>query len=211
MAASSIAWRPRSQWRMHRDLYVARSDVGAVAHAHPPHCTALATCHLGIPPLHYMIAVSGGASIRCAPYHRYGSSELSLAALEAMQDRNCCLLGNHGLLVAGPNLARAMWIAEETETLAQQYVRPCKWANRSCRARTKSPPWWSASEKLMGRLPLLGPTRPGAREPDRAHGGTGRTRAQAAELGAADCLGVDRLEGLRGFPAIPPRDARFLL
>ncbi|MEI7447694.1 MAG: class II aldolase/adducin family protein, partial [Burkholderiales bacterium] len=34
--------RPSSEWRFHHDLYAARDDIGAVVHAHAPHCTALA-------------------------------------------------------------------------------------------------------------------------------------------------------------------------
>ena len=113
---------PSSEWRMHRDIYLSRADANAVVHAHPPHCTALAIRHMEIPPLHYMIAVSGGASIRCAAYHTYGTEALSLAALVALEGRNCCLLANHGMVALGPNLARAMWIAEETEALARQYL-----------------------------------------------------------------------------------------
>ena len=33
---------PSSEWRLHRDLYRARNDVGAVVHAHPPFATTLA-------------------------------------------------------------------------------------------------------------------------------------------------------------------------
>jgi L-fuculose-phosphate aldolase len=116
------ALAPSSEWQMHRDIYRQRPDARAVVHAHPPHCTALAIRHMEIPPLHYMIAVSGGASIRCAPYHTYGTAALSQAALVALEGRNCCLLANHGMLAVGPSLARAMWVAEETEALARQYL-----------------------------------------------------------------------------------------
>jgi L-fuculose-phosphate aldolase len=114
--------KPSSEWRMHRDLYAQRPEFNAVVHAHPPHCTALAIRGMEIPPLHYMIAVSGGASVRCADYHTYGSEELSRAALAAMSARTCCLLANHGMLAAGHGLDRALWVAEELEVLAQQYI-----------------------------------------------------------------------------------------
>jgi L-fuculose-phosphate aldolase len=113
---------PSSEWRIHRDLYAARPEVQAVVHAHPAHCTALAIHGREIPAVHYMVAVSGGPNIRCAPYHTYGTPELSAAALEAMQDRHCCLLAHHGIVATGPSLARAMWVATEMESLARQYL-----------------------------------------------------------------------------------------
>jgi L-fuculose-phosphate aldolase len=113
---------PSSEWRMHRAVYSARPEAGAVAHGHPTYATVLAIRGTEIPPLHYMIAAAGGATIRCAPYHTYGSQALSEAAVAALEGRKACLLANHGLLVFERDLARAMWLAREVETLAQQYV-----------------------------------------------------------------------------------------
>lgn len=113
---------PSSEWRFHRDIYVAKPEVGAVVHAHPTHCTALAIRGMEIPAVHYMIACAGGPSIRCAGYHTYGTAELSQAAIEALKDRTCCLLANHGMIATGANMAKAMWLAIEMETLARQYI-----------------------------------------------------------------------------------------
>ncbi|HNP34681.1 MAG TPA: class II aldolase/adducin family protein [Woeseiaceae bacterium] len=113
--------QPSSEWRFHRDILRAKPDVNAVVHAHPTWCTALAICGMDIPAIHYMIAVSGGNSIRCAGYETYGTEELSAAALKALEGRTACLLANHGMIATGPSLARAMWLAVEVETLARQY------------------------------------------------------------------------------------------
>jgi L-fuculose-phosphate aldolase len=113
---------PSSEWLMHRAVYQARPEAGAVVHGHPTWATVLAIRGQEIPPLHYMIAAAGGAPIRCAPYHTYGSQALSDAAIEALAGRKACLLANHGLLVFERDLERAMWLAVEVETLAQQTV-----------------------------------------------------------------------------------------
>jgi L-fuculose-phosphate aldolase len=39
-----------------------------------------------------------------------------------MEGRLACLMANHGMLAAGPNLEQAMWRAVEVETLARQYA-----------------------------------------------------------------------------------------
>ena len=113
--------KPSTEWRFHLDILRARPDAGAVVHTHATHCTALAMLRRPIPAVHYMIAAFGGTDIRCAPYATFGTAELAGHALRAMQGRNACLLANHGMIVAGPDLARAMWLAVELETLARQY------------------------------------------------------------------------------------------
>jgi len=113
---------PSSEWGMHQAVYQARPEAGAVVHGHPTYATVLAIQRREIPPLHYMIAAAGGPSIRCAPYATYGTPELSAHALAALQDRKACLLANHGLLAFEATLDKAMWLAREVETLAQQLV-----------------------------------------------------------------------------------------
>jgi L-fuculose-phosphate aldolase len=113
--------RPSSEWRFHRDIFKSRHDVGAIVHTHSPRATALACTGRGIPAFHYMVAVAGGRDIRCAPYHAFGTQELSAAALAALKDRKACLLANHGVIATGADLAAAISLAGEVENLALQY------------------------------------------------------------------------------------------
>lgn len=113
--------RPSSEWRFHRDILKSRHEVGAIVHTHSPRATALACTGRGIPAFHYMVAVAGGRDIRCAQYHTFGSQELSDAALGALKDRKACLLGNHGVIATGADLASAVSLAAEVENLALQY------------------------------------------------------------------------------------------
>ena len=113
---------PSSEWRLHRDVLESRPEFSAVVHAHPVFCTAFAMCRMEIPAAHYMIAAAGGPTVRCADYATFGTPELSAAALRAMEGRACALMANHGLVAAGPDLAKAMWLALEIETLARQYA-----------------------------------------------------------------------------------------
>lgn len=118
--------KPSSEWRFHRDLYATRPEVGAVLHAHSPFAVSLACLRRAIPPFHYMIARFGGDTIRCAEYAIFGSQELSTAAMRALHERKGCLLANHGLLVAGRDLAEAFALAVELEELCEQYWRACQ-------------------------------------------------------------------------------------
>jgi L-fuculose-phosphate aldolase len=113
--------RPSSEWRFHRDILKARPEVNAIVHAHPPYSTMLAIMGMEIPPVHYMVAVAGGDTIRCAPYATFGTQELSEHAVRALEGRLACLLEHHGMIAVGPSLPKAMWLAVEVETLARQY------------------------------------------------------------------------------------------
>lgn len=113
---------PSSEWRFHRDILKARSDINAVVHAHPVYSTGLSMLGKDLPGVHYMIAAAGGPSVRCAPYATFGTQALSDHALTALDDRLACLLANHGLIACGPTLPKALWLAVELEVLAHQYA-----------------------------------------------------------------------------------------
>jgi L-fuculose-phosphate aldolase len=110
---------------MHRDVYAARAEVAAVVHSHASFASTLACTgrvqREGIPAFHYMIAVFGGADLRCARYATFGTQALSDNALQALQGRLGCLLANHGLLALGDSLERALGLAVELETLSRMY------------------------------------------------------------------------------------------
>jgi L-fuculose-phosphate aldolase len=115
------AGKPSSEWRFHRDIFVARPEVGGIVHTHSRFATAMACLHREIPAFHYMIAMAGGDSIRCAPYALFGTQELSDDALRALNGRRACLLGNHGMIALGVDLTEALALAVEVEALCEQY------------------------------------------------------------------------------------------
>lgn len=114
---------PSSEWRLHRDVYAARPDLGAVVHAHARFSTTIACLREDLPPVHYMLAVTGSDRVRCSRYAPFGSEALSQAAVEALGDGRACLLANHGLVAAGRDLADAMRVAVEVETVAEYWWR----------------------------------------------------------------------------------------
>jgi L-fuculose-phosphate aldolase len=115
--------QPSTEWRFHRDIYVARHDVGAIVHTHSTFATTLACLGRGIPAFHYMVAAAGGKDIRCAGYATFGTQALSDHALVALEARKACLLANHGMIAVGGSLADALALAVEVEALAEQYWR----------------------------------------------------------------------------------------
>jgi len=115
--------RPSSEWRFHRDILASRQDIDCVLHCHSVYATTLAVHHKPIPSFHYMTGVAGGTTIRCARYATFGTQALSDAAIEALQDRLACLLGQHGQISLGKTPAAALALAIEVETLSRLYVQ----------------------------------------------------------------------------------------
>jgi len=112
---------PSTEWRMHLDIFKHRAEANAVVHTHSIYATALACLRKDIPPFHYMIGIAGGSTLRCADYQEFGTQELSDTMLKALEDRSACLLANHGQIVFGDSLAKALWRAGEVETICHQY------------------------------------------------------------------------------------------
>jgi L-fuculose-phosphate aldolase len=116
------ARKPSSEWPFHTAIYRARPDAQAIVHTHSPMATALSCARKGIPAFHYMIALCGGADVRCADYATFGTQALADNAVKALEDRKAVLLANHGVIALGATLDGAYTIAAEVENLATQYL-----------------------------------------------------------------------------------------
>jgi L-fuculose-phosphate aldolase len=115
--------KPSSEWRFHCDILKTRPGINAVLHTHSIFATTLACLRREVPAIHYMIAMAGGDSIRCAPYSLFGEAQLSEAALEALHNRKACLLANHGMIALGTDLDDALAVAIEVEAVCEIYWR----------------------------------------------------------------------------------------
>ena len=119
-------YKPSSEWQFHQAILEKYPDINAVIHTHSVFASTLSSLGQDIPAFHYMVAVAGGDSVRCAPYAMFGTKELSDNILEAIQDRKACLLSNHGLVAIGKDLNEAFNIAEEVEHLSRLFVEAKK-------------------------------------------------------------------------------------
>ena len=113
---------PSSEWRFHQDIYLKKKEAKAIVHAHSLHATAVSAHGEPIPAFHYMIALAGGDDIKCAEYATFGTSELSINILKALENRKACLMSNHGQITFGVNLKQAFELAEEVENICHQYI-----------------------------------------------------------------------------------------
>jgi L-fuculose-phosphate aldolase len=116
-------WQPSSEWPFHRAVYARRPDLQAIVHMHAVHATAVACLRRELPAFHYMVAVAGGDSVPCTPYHLFGTEALSGAVAAAFADRHACLMANHGLVAGGTSLRHALKVALEIESLCETYLK----------------------------------------------------------------------------------------
>jgi L-fuculose-phosphate aldolase len=115
--------KPSSEWRFHSDILAARAEIGAVIHTHSTFAATIACMRRDVPAVHYMLALAGSDRIPCTPYSVFGEQELSDHALAALQDRKACLLGNHGMIALGTDLADALAVTVEVEFVCEIYWR----------------------------------------------------------------------------------------
>ena len=113
---------PSSEWRFHYDILKSRPDTNVILHSHAANCATVACCGLDLPPIHYMVAVSGGSVVKCSGYAPFGTKELSVEALKALGSNNACLLGNHGVITLGQTMDQAFSVLAELEHVARIFI-----------------------------------------------------------------------------------------
>ena len=113
---------PSSEWRFHQDIYKNKWEAKAIVHAHSPHASAVSTHGKSIPAFHYMVALAGGDDIKCAEYATFGTPDLSINIIKALEKRKGCLMSNHGQLTIGGTLKQAFELAQEIENICHQYI-----------------------------------------------------------------------------------------
>ena len=115
--------RPSTEWEMHLLCLRGRDDITAVVHTHSPFATTVACMGLSLPPVHFLLGCAG-STVPCIPYYTFGSPELARAAAAALPvGQNGILLGSHGLLAVGADIAAAFTVAENLEMVSEFYWR----------------------------------------------------------------------------------------
>src|SRR3954469_13941982 len=112
---------PTSELELHLGIY-RRYGAGAVVHTHSPQATAVSLVLDELPCVHYQQLALGG-SVRVAPFAVFGSAELAVGTLAALDGKAAALLANHGAIAHGPTLEAAMDNALLLEWACGLYVR----------------------------------------------------------------------------------------
>lgn len=113
--------RPSSEWQMHVCVYERFKKYNAIVHTHSTFATSFAVTHEDIPLILIEMRPYLGGDLHVAPYRPAGSKELGEVILPYLEDRNSCLLANHGTISCGETLEDAFMAAEYVEDAAKIY------------------------------------------------------------------------------------------
>jgi L-fuculose-phosphate aldolase len=114
--------KPTSEKRLHRDIFAARSDIGAVIHTHAKLSGVFAAARKTICCISGDMREMIGSEMRCAGHALPSTKKLSRVALAALGDRNGCLLMNHGVLCCGADLEAAYLACKAAEQTAAEQL-----------------------------------------------------------------------------------------
>jgi L-ribulose-5-phosphate 4-epimerase len=114
---------PSVEAGMHAAVYQARPDVNAIVHTHQPYVSALTLIKAPIPALFDEQARFLGRSVDIIPYAPSGTGFLKrTVARHVRNHNNAFMLQNHGALVLGHDMQRAVHNMEILEKCALAYL-----------------------------------------------------------------------------------------
>jgi len=110
------ALKPSVESAMHAGIYRARKDVYAIVHTHQAYASALGVIRASIPALFDEQARFLGRRVRVIPYAPSGTGMLARTVARYVRNGdNAWIMGNHGALCFGHDLARAVHNVEILE------------------------------------------------------------------------------------------------
>ena len=98
--------KPSTEQPLHRAIYAARDDVGAIVHTHSVYASAMAAARKPIPAAVEDLVQIVGGDVRVAAYALPGSSHWAACSGGAGWPQ-WCPAGNHGVVGVGTELGRA--------------------------------------------------------------------------------------------------------
>lgn len=115
--------KPSVESAMHAAIYQARADVKAIIHTHQVYPSTLAIINAPIPALFDEQVRFLGRSVEIIPYAPSGTGMLKRQVAKYVRDQsNAYLMANHGALVFGTDMERAIHNVEVLEKCALAYL-----------------------------------------------------------------------------------------
>ncbi len=115
--------KPSVESAMHGAVYQARADVNAIVHTHQAYVSALTLIKTPIPALFDEQARFLGRSVDIIPYAPSGTGMLkNTVAKHVKNHNNAFMMQNHGALVFGHDMERAVHNVEILEKCALAYL-----------------------------------------------------------------------------------------
>ena len=111
--------QPSSELRMHVAVFAERSDVAAVVHAHPPHCTAFSIAGVTLARCIVPEIVVTVGTVPTVPYATPGTQELPDSIREPIRSADALILERHGSITVGRDLWDAFRVLDMIEHAAR--------------------------------------------------------------------------------------------
>jgi ribulose-5-phosphate 4-epimerase/fuculose-1-phosphate aldolase len=106
---------------MHVEIYKALPHIKAIVHTHSPYATSFAVAHKEIPVVLIEMIPFLKGSIEVSKYAKQGSPEVGKYAVPILQQKNSCLLANHGVVAVGETIEQAYINSVYVEDTAKIY------------------------------------------------------------------------------------------
>jgi L-fuculose-phosphate aldolase len=113
---------PSIEYHLHRKVYLARPDVSAIVHAHPPVASVLAALRKPLPLIIDACTYAFKDEVKVAEYGKPGTIELAENTVRALGDNTGVIMANHGILCVGENLEEALGRCEVLDKAALTYI-----------------------------------------------------------------------------------------
>ncbi|MCI6757082.1 MAG: class II aldolase/adducin family protein [Lachnospiraceae bacterium] len=114
--------KPSKEFPMHRAVYEARGDIGAVIHTHPVYATAFAIAGHTIPDNYTIESTMFLKKTVLTDYATPGTEGMADVIRPYLTDTEVFLLKNHGAITCGKNLIEAFNKMECLESTAKAVV-----------------------------------------------------------------------------------------
>jgi len=146
-------WKPTSERKIHREIYLRRPEVGAIVHTHQSAASACAAARAPVP--------APWGTVPCAAYALPGTKAVTRAVVDALGADPAVLMANHGVVVIGETMDRAFDSILALETACADYLEAEFRGKLPARADALWDPNWlesttlgDGSDALLSRAPF---------------------------------------------------------
>ena len=120
-------WKASVDLKDHLYIYRNKPNLYGIIHTHSPYACSFAILHQEIPCCSTTLANEVGGSVPISKYSPVGEGGIGSSVIEAIGDKNACLLANHGVIAVGISVRHALVAAVMLEDGAKVYhLAKCK-------------------------------------------------------------------------------------
>jgi L-fuculose-phosphate aldolase len=133
-------WKPTSERKLHREIYLRRPEVGAIVHTHQSAASACAAARSPVP-------VPRG-TVPCAAYALPGTKAFTRSVADSLGAGSAVLLANHGVAAVGATMDETFDAILGLESSCAEYIEARDEGSLPVRADEPWNPSWLSPVRL---------------------------------------------------------------